>query len=142
MSIVYLGLGSNIGDRKGFIHQAVDLLAGRCVKPLRLSTIIETAPVGGPPQGLFLNAVLKAESFLSPLQLLRLLHQIEERLGRVRTVKNGPRTIDIDILLYDNLVLNTPELVLPHPRMHLRDFVMRPLREIDPDAVTSLNQDF
>ena len=82
------------------------------------------------PQGLFLNAAAKAETSFSPRDLLKEIHRIEAILGRERSVKNGPRTIDIDILLYDDLQLNEPDLVIPHPRMHERDFVMRPLKEI------------
>ncbi len=130
MPVVYLGLGSNLGDRAKNIDEAVYLLNQSGVVITRLSSIIETDPVGGPPQGLFLNAALKAQTKLAPLDLLRVINAIEARLGRVRAISNGPRTIDIDILRYDDLVLNTPELVIPHPRMQDREFVMRPLREI------------
>lgn len=130
MSTVYLGLGSNLGDREKNIHEAVRLLNEAGVKPLKLSSIIETDPVGGPPQGLFLNAALKAETGLAPLELLKAAHAVEAKLGRVRTVKDGPRTIDIDILRYDDVTLNTAELVIPHPRMREREFVMQPLCEI------------
>ena len=130
MSIVYLGLGSNLGDRAKNIHEAVRLLHEAGVRTMTLSSIIETDPVGGPPQGLFLNAALKAETNLSPLELLKAAQGVEAALGRVRTVRNGPRTIDVDILRYDDLVWNSPELVIPHPRMREREFVMRPLREI------------
>ncbi len=130
MPIVHLGLGSNLGDRAKNIHEAVSLLNAVGVITVQLSSIIETDPVGGPPQGLFLNAVLKARTELVPLELLRVVNAVESRLGRVRTVKNGPRTMDIDILLYDELTLNTPELVIPHPRMREREFVMRPLNEV------------
>jgi 2-amino-4-hydroxy-6-hydroxymethyldihydropteridine diphosphokinase len=130
MPIVYLGLGSNLGDRAKNIHDAVSLLGEVGVMPIKLSSIIETDPVGGPPQGLFLNAALKAATELSPVKLLNGIHAVELLLGRIRTVKDGPRTIDIDILLYDNLMLDTIELVIPHPRMREREFVMGPLREI------------
>ena len=130
MAIVYLGLGSNLGDRAKNIHEAVRLLDEAGVRTVRLSTLIETDPVGGPPQGLFLNAALKAETSLSPEALLRMVNAVEARLGRVRTVRNGPRTIDIDILRYDDLIVDTAELVIPHPRMGEREFVLRPLREI------------
>jgi 2-amino-4-hydroxy-6-hydroxymethyldihydropteridine diphosphokinase len=130
MPIVHLGLGSNLGDRAKNIHEAVSLLNKAGVMTVQLSSIIETDPVGGPPQGLFLNAVLKARTELAPLELLNAVNAVESRLGRVRTVKNGPRTMDIDILLYDDLTLNTPELVIPHPRMREREFVMRPLNEV------------
>ena len=130
MASVYLGLGSNLGDRAKNIHEAVRLLDEAGVRTVRLSTLIETDPVGGPPQGLFLNAALKAETSLSPEALLRMVNAVEARLGRVRTVRNGPRTIDIDILRYDDLIVDTAELVIPHPRMGEREFVLRPLREI------------
>ncbi len=141
MPIVYLGLGSNLGDRCKNIHEAVTLLNERGVRKVRLSTIIETNPVGGPPQGLFLNAVLKAETALNPHELLVVLQKVEGDLGRIRAVKNGPRTIDIDILLYEGIHLNTPHLVIPHPRMRVRDFVMIPLLEIEPDGLISSFQD-
>lgn len=130
MPIVYLGLGSNLGDRAKNIHEAVKALNEADIMTIKLSSLIETDPVGGPPQGLFLNAVLKACTGLLPVELLRTINRIEARLGRVRGVRNGPRTIDIDILLYDELMLDTPELVIPHPRMKEREFVMRPLREV------------
>jgi 2-amino-4-hydroxy-6-hydroxymethyldihydropteridine diphosphokinase len=130
MPIVYLGLGSNLGDRAKNIHEALRLLNEAGVASVKLSSIIETDPVGGPPQGLFLNAVLKAQTELDPLGLLEAAHAVEARLGRVRTVKNGPRTIDIDILLYEGLTWDAPELVIPHPRMQEREFVMRPLNEV------------
>lgn len=131
--IVYLGLGSNLGNRRQNIDNALRLLAERGVCPLCLSSVIETIPQGGPPQGLYLNAVLKAETLLPPQQLLEVVLGIEAELGRVRTVRNGPRVIDIDVLLYSDLVLKTPLLTIPHPRMLERDFVMRPLKEVFPD---------
>ena len=130
MATVYLGLGSNLKDREQYIHDAVRLLNERGVISQQLSTLIETDPVGGPRQGLFINAVLRAETFLLPLDLLGVCLSVESALGRIRTVKNGPRTIDIDILLYDDIVMTTPELIIPHPRMKEREFVMRPLREV------------
>ncbi|MBF0122014.1 MAG: 2-amino-4-hydroxy-6-hydroxymethyldihydropteridine diphosphokinase [Candidatus Omnitrophica bacterium] len=135
MPVVYLGLGSNLGDREKNIRDAVELLNNSGVKILKLSKIIETNPVGGPPQDLFLNAAVKAETALLPQELLKTCLKVEADLGRMRTVLNGPRTIDIDILLYDDCTINTPELVIPHPRMKERDFVMRPLREIVPDII-------
>ncbi len=132
MPAIYLGLGSNLGDREKNIRSAVELLQEAGVKIQRLSTLIETDPVGGPPQGKFLNAVLRAESDLAPLDLLRAVQAIEQKLGRVRSVRNAPRTIDIDILLYGRLTLASPELTIPHPRMRERDFVMKPLSEIEP----------
>ncbi|OGX38538.1 MAG: 2-amino-4-hydroxy-6-hydroxymethyldihydropteridine diphosphokinase [Omnitrophica WOR_2 bacterium RIFCSPHIGHO2_02_FULL_52_10] len=140
MAIIFLGLGSNLGDRKKNIARAVDLLSAKGISVLRCSTLIETDPVGGPPgQGRFLNGVLKAETDLSPEELLQCLKEIERQLGRTKTVRNGPRIIDLDILLYDNLTLNTPGLALPHPRMLERSFVMAPLSEIDPRTAENIS---
>lgn len=132
MSIVYIGIGSNLGNREDNIRKAIDLLEKSGMRILKTSTIIETDPVGGPPQGKFLNAVMKVETVLSPEELLKVLLSIESNLGRIRTMKNEPRTIDLDILLYDALTLHTPHLTIPHPRMLERDFVMQPLKEIEP----------
>ena len=133
MPVVYLAFGSNLGDRTRNIHEAVRRFNEHGVYIQKLSSIIETDPVGGPPQGLFLNAVATAETSLAPLELLKTCKILETVLGRTQNIKNGPRTIDIDILLYDDLRLTTPELSIPHPRMLQREFVMRPLREIEPD---------
>jgi len=128
---IYLGLGSNLGDRKSNILQAIDKMKNIGIEILQCSSIIETDPVGGPKQEKFLNAVVKAKTELSPQILLGRLKEIEKKLGRIKTELNGPRTIDIDILLYDNLHVSSDELTIPHPRMFERDFVMEPLREID-----------
>ena len=140
MATIYLGLGSNLGDRHKNITSAVERLNQNGITIKKLSTIIETDPVGGPKdQGKFLNAVAKAETNLSPENLRSTLKTIEQALGRVKTAKNGPRTIDLDILLYDMDVINTSELIIPHPRMLNRDFVMIPLKEIAPDLVEELS---
>ena len=136
MSTVYIGIGSNLGDREKHIEDAtrrVRELPG--VVEVRGSSLYETEPVGGPPQGPFLNGALCVETALEPLDLLRGLQAIEAGLKRERVVKWGPRTIDLDILLFDDLVLQTPDLIIPHPLMHERDFVLRPLNEIAPDVV-------
>jgi 2-amino-4-hydroxy-6-hydroxymethyldihydropteridine diphosphokinase len=136
LAVVYLGLGSNLGSRRENIHQALNLLQEKGVSIQKVSTFIETAPVDAPPepvQGEYVNAVAKAITDLSPQELLKTCLAVESELGRVRTVKNAPRPIDIDILLYDDLKIVLPELVIPHPRMRERDFVMRPLREIAPE---------
>lgn len=132
MAIAYLGLGSNLGDRAGNIAKAVALLQDNRITILKMSTVIETEPVGGPPQGKFLNAVAKVETDFSAQELLSRCQDIEKQLGRLRDIVNGPRTMDIDILLYDQLRLQTPSLVIPHPRMWERSFVMDPLREMEP----------
>ena len=139
MAIVYLGIGSNSGNRKKNIKDALTSLRKNHISILTRSTIIETDPVGGPPgQEKFLNGVLKIQTQLAPLKLLHLLKRVEQDLGRTKTILNGPRIIDLDILLYDHLKLQTPRLTLPHPRMLARDFVMKPLKEIDPDLTKEL----
>jgi 2-amino-4-hydroxy-6-hydroxymethyldihydropteridine diphosphokinase len=140
MSIVYVALGSNLGDRLGFIRKAVEELKACGLKVLKLSSVIETDPVGGLSQGKYLNAVLKAVTTHSPEELHGITQEIERKLGRVKSTINGPRTIDIDILLYDDIKLTTPRLSVPHPRMLERPFVMMPLEEIDPALCASLSR--
>ncbi len=134
MSIVYIGMGSNLGQREENIQKAISLLEKQN-KILKTSTIIETEPVGGPPQGKFLNAVVKMETSLPPLDLLKVLQNIEQHLGRVRTIPNAARTMDLDILLYDQINMQTDQLTIPHPRMFEREFVLKPLREIAPEII-------
>ncbi|MFA5149933.1 MAG: 2-amino-4-hydroxy-6-hydroxymethyldihydropteridine diphosphokinase [Candidatus Omnitrophota bacterium] len=132
MEICYLGVGSNLGNRRLSIKQAVsriNLLENTRV--LKKSAFIQTAPVGGPAgQPKFLNAALKIRTGLAPLRLLKELKIIEKELGRTKGVRNAPRTIDLDILLYGDRVVRTEKLVIPHPRMFVRDFVIKPLSEI------------
>ena len=132
MATVYLALGSNLGDRHQNITTALNEIKELGIRLIKQSSFIETKPVGGPPQGDFLNGVIKINTDISPSELLKKLQTIEKKMGRVKTVVDGPRTIDIDILLYDSLKIKSPELTIPHPRMFERDFVMRPLHEIDP----------
>lgn len=129
---VYVALGSNLGDREGIIRAALrELAEDGAVRVVRCSTLRETEPVGGPPgQGRYLNAVAELATTLSPRQLLKRLLAIERRHGRERSVANGPRTLDLDLLLYGERVINEDDLVVPHPRMWARPFVMQPLREI------------
>lgn len=136
--IVYLALGSNMGDRLAYMRKAVIHLKQTGINILKTSSVIETDPVGGPPQGKFLNAALRAETTLSPADLLAHLKSIEKKLGREQTEKNGPRPIDIDILLYDNISIKNPTLTIPHPRMFEREFVMRPLLEIEPQIIKKI----
>lgn len=132
----YLALGSNIGDREGYIKKAVELLkAHPQIRVLAVSPLYNTAPVGFIDQPDFLNGAVAVDTVLMPHELLDVCLGIEKRLGRVRTVRWGPRTIDIDLLLYDDLVINGEDLALPHPRMHERAFVLQPLCDIAPDAV-------
>ena len=135
MAIVYLALGSNLGDRQEHLRKAVDLLKASGIHVCKMSTVIETEPVDAPPQDQFLNAVVKAETQLCPEDLHRVTQSIEHDLGRVRRIKNGPRVIDIDILLYDDIQLVSRSLIIPHPRMFERDFVMGPLKEIAPNIL-------
>lgn len=138
MTKVYIGLGSNIGNRLKNIKDAVKLIEKEGCTIKDLSKIRETLPISGPPQRKFLNAVVEIETDCSPKQLLIKLKQIEKRLGRRKTVRFGPRKIDLDILLYGNRRIRLPGLVIPHPRMLERDFVMRPLNEIAPSMVKRL----
>lgn len=125
-----------MGDRAANIKTAVHLLHERGMVVLKCSTVIESDPVGGPAQNKFLNAVVKVETNLSPAEVLSRCQSIERELGRVRGVLNGPRTIDLDILLYDRLVLDTPQLKIPHPRLFERSFVLEPLKEIEPGLLS------
>ena len=140
MAIAYLALGSNMGDRMKYIHWALQELKGQGIKILKTSSIIETDPVGGPQQSKYLNGVVKIKTTLSPEELLLNTHKIEQRLGRIREVINGPRVIDIDILLYENIKLVSRRLVIPHPRMLEREFVMQPLKEIQLNLCALLNR--
>jgi 2-amino-4-hydroxy-6-hydroxymethyldihydropteridine diphosphokinase len=124
----YVGLGSNLGDREGLIRQAAGLIAAR-----RLSTIRETEPWGLEDQPRFLNAVAELETSLTPRHLLQRLLEVESRLGRERPgVRWGPRTIDLDLLLYGEQAVDEPGLVVPHPRLGERRFVLEPLAELVP----------
>lgn len=130
--VAYIALGSNIEPRLEHIRDAVaELCDASRVSLVARSSLYETAPVGGPPdQGFFLNAVICVETQLSPEELLARCREVEAYGGRVRTVPNGPRTIDLDLLLFDELVRESQELTIPHPRMHERRFVLEPLAEI------------
>lgn len=133
MHTAFLGIGSNLGDRGENIAKAVKALKDNGIHVLKEAAIRETEPVGGPPQGKYLNTVIKVQTELSAPELLSVIHGIEQTLGRERIIRNGPRTIDIDILLFDSLSLTTENLIIPHPRMAERPFVMEPLAEIAPD---------
>ncbi len=127
---LYLGLGSNLGDREANLEKALKLL-GQTLLLEQLSSVYETQPVGYEEQPLFLNAVCRAATDIGPFQLLSLVKGIEVALGRVPSFPNAPRPIDIDILLYGNLVIEAPELLIPHPRLAERAFVLIPLSELD-----------
>lgn len=133
MKHAYLGLGSNLGDRVNYLKRSLELLSSRPeVKIAALSSLYETEPVGGPAQGPFLNACAVILVELTPVRLLQEMLSIEERLGRVRKKKWGPRVIDLDLLAYEGITMNTPILKLPHPLLAERDFVLIPLGEIAP----------
>lgn len=130
----YIGLGSNMGDKKGYLDQAVQALnelSGCHVE--QVSSYLVTEPYGGVEQDDFLNACLILKTLLSPQELLESLHEIEQDAHRERIVHWGPRTLDLDILMYDDMILETDELIIPHVEMHLRDFVLKPLQEIAPN---------
>jgi len=130
-TIAYLSLGSNVGDRESFLRRALHQLADHPeIRIEKVSSLYETDPVGYTEQPPFLNAVAKIKTTLPPDALLRLCQSIEQSLCRERKIRWGPRTIDIDILTYDQLSVQLPDLILPHPRMQDRDFVLIPLREI------------
>jgi 2-amino-4-hydroxy-6-hydroxymethyldihydropteridine diphosphokinase len=132
----YLALGSNLGDRLATLQHAVDALgAVPGIAVTGSSRVWETAPVGGPEQGAFLNAVVELETRLDPFDLLAAASEVETGLGRTREIRWGPRTIDIDILLMDGRTVDEPTLCVPHPRMHERAFVLMPLLELLPDPV-------
>lgn len=127
----YIGIGSNLGDRKKNIENAIAMLGEKCMM-IRCSSLYETEPVGFNDQPWFLNCVVEIDTDIEPLVLLGFLQGIEQKLKRVRTIKNGPRTIDLDILCYGNHLINNERLIVPHPRLHERLFVLEPFNEINP----------
>lgn len=131
--LAVVGLGGNLGDRLGTLRAAASRVAELGVVRAR-STVYETAPVGGPPQPPYLNAALALDTALSPDELMRALLAIEASLGRVRAEKNGPRTIDLDLLWIDGVTLRTKDLEVPHPRLLSRAFALGPLLEVAPAA--------
>jgi 2-amino-4-hydroxy-6-hydroxymethyldihydropteridine diphosphokinase len=135
-SIAYIGLGSNLGDREKNIEKAINLLKKtEKTKVNKASSLYETEPQGYEKQNKFLNGALELETSLSPFELLKALQGIEKKLGRRRVIKWGPRTIDLDILLYDDLEIDEKDLKIPHPEMLKRTFVLVPLKEIAPHLV-------
>jgi dihydroneopterin aldolase/2-amino-4-hydroxy-6-hydroxymethyldihydropteridine diphosphokinase len=132
MAICYLGIGSNLGNRRKNIAKALQKIkALKDTKVIKISKIIQTRPQGGPEnQGKFLNAALKLQTKIPPLKLLCALKKIEKDLGRTKTVRWGPRAIDLDILFYGDRIINHKDLIVPHPRIFEREFVIRPLSEV------------
>ena len=131
----YVALGSNLGDKEGNLRRALELLEERGVEVVKTSTFICTEPYGVTDQPQFLNGVCQVRTSLAPLALLHILLAIEQEMGRVRLRHWGERNIDLDLLLYEDVVMDTPELTLPHPDMQNRDFVLMPLAEIAPALV-------
>lgn len=134
MTRVYVGLGSNLGDRAGYLRSAVQALAARGLPAAALSSVYESDPLG-PPQPDYLNAVAGVDSALPPAELLGIFQAVEERLGRQHREHWGPREIDIDLLLYGDEVVAASDLVVPHPGLTERAFVVVPLLEIAPDLI-------
>lgn len=134
MAVAYIALGSNLGDRLAHLRMAV-----RALRDLgeveAVSPVYETEPVGYADQPRFLNAVARLRTGLAPHELLTRLLEIEQQAGRVRTFPSAPRTLDLDILFYDDLILDSPGLTIPHPRLHERAFVLVPLADLDPSLV-------
>lgn len=137
--IVYLALGSNLGDRLANLKQAIAALTPQLDVKAK-SQVYETLPWGYEDQPKFLNQVVKAKTYLEPEPLLKHLKRLEVALGRQESFPNGPRLIDIDILFYDELILYSPSLVIPHPRLHERAFVLLPLMDLDPELIHPINK--
>ena len=132
----YIGFGSNVGDRVATVQQALfRLRRTEGFRVRKVSSFYETEPVGITTQGLFLNGVIEGETFLSPRALLTILERFEREIGRIRRERWGPREIDLDLLFYGDLILEEPSLVIPHPRLHERDFVLIPLAELCPTLI-------
>jgi 2-amino-4-hydroxy-6-hydroxymethyldihydropteridine diphosphokinase len=134
MPMVFLGLGSNIGDKEDYIHKALTFISGLyAVK--KISHLYLTEPVGNTNQDWFLNCVVEIETDVDPKKLLSAIKSIERKLGRTTTVKNGPRTIDIDILFYGDCILKKKNLIIPHPSIQDRLFVLQPMMDINPNLI-------
>jgi 2-amino-4-hydroxy-6-hydroxymethyldihydropteridine diphosphokinase len=130
--LVYIALGSNVGDRATHLARAVEEIGRSGLRVLRQSSLYETQPVGGPPQARFLNAVVEVETDWMPLRVLHALQRIERAMGRRRSVAGGPRTLDLDLLFYGTSVIRSRELEVPHPRLAQRRFALAPLAELAP----------
>ena len=136
MTTAYVGLGANLGPREITLQRAIELLAeAEGVDVLAVSQLRETEPVGVVDQPPFLNGAVRVDTTLTPRALLDTLLEIERALGRVREERWGPRTVDLDLLVYDDVVVDEPGLRVPHPRLHERGFALQPLAELDPDLV-------
>jgi 2-amino-4-hydroxy-6-hydroxymethyldihydropteridine diphosphokinase len=139
MNIAYLSLGSNIGDRFYYLRRSVQLLKETgSIRVNQVSSVYETDPVGYVDQAAFLNIVVELETQLTPHELLKKCNEVEEELGRTREIRWGPRTVDLDILLYNEEIMKTEDLIIPHPRMTERSFVLVPLVELNSELVEPL----
>ncbi len=134
-SIVHIGIGSNMGDRQANCRNAIERLKDKGIVIKKASSMYETQPWGLEEQPDFINMAVEAETGLSPEELLKTLKEVEKEMGRKETVRWGPRIIDLDILFYDDIVINMEHLHIPHPLLHKRDFVLLPLSEIAPDKI-------
>jgi 2-amino-4-hydroxy-6-hydroxymethyldihydropteridine diphosphokinase len=138
----FLGLGSNVGDRLGHLQAAVDRLSSTPeITVVAVSPVYETVPVGGPPQDDYLNAVVALDVTLTPRELLAVAQSCEAAEGRVRVERWGPRTLDVDVLLVGDVHVDEPDLVVPHPRMTERAFVLVPLSDLDPSWSAAIGSD-
>lgn len=137
MTRVFLGLGSNVGDRRQHLQTAVETLRDPAFGLVSVSPVYETDPVGGPDQGRYLNLVVELDSDRSPRDLLGICHRLEAAAGRVRAERWGPRTLDVDLLWVDGAEVDEDDLEVPHPRMWERRFVLAPLRDLAPDLVSA-----
>jgi 2-amino-4-hydroxy-6-hydroxymethyldihydropteridine diphosphokinase len=135
MPVVYLGIGSNLGSRQDNCMKAISMIEDSGLTVTRISSMYETEPWGSADQPMFINMAIAAETSFTPVELLALLKEIETKMGRQPAAKWGPRIIDLDILLYDDIIMNNNRLTIPHPLMHKRDFVLKPLSEIAPEKV-------
>lgn len=132
---VYIAIGSNLGDKLSNCKKGIELLEKSGITILACSHFYKTEPVDYTDQDRFINAAVKAETGLAPLQLLKLLKSIEKEAGRVDTVRFGPRILDMDIIFYDDVITDDSGLIIPHPRMHKRRFVLAPICDIEPELV-------
>jgi 2-amino-4-hydroxy-6-hydroxymethyldihydropteridine diphosphokinase len=135
MYIAYIGIGSNLGDRKNNCERAIELLKRRGISIKKRSSLHETQPWGVRNQPLFLNMAIEIETDYTPKELLTIVKDIEAKIGRQKTFPWGPRVVDLDILIFNEMVIRSQELTIPHPYMHKREFVLEPLQEIAPDLV-------
>jgi len=134
MDKVFISIGSNLGDKEAYCRKAAEEMASFS-DIVKLSSLYETEPVENQDQPNFINAAIQISTELSPHELLKVLNGIENKLGRVRQEKRGPRTMDLDIIFYGNLIVEDDDLIIPHPRAHIRKFVLVPVCEIDPELI-------